>query len=70
MLFNHYGGIISYTLFFAGKQPRARQSFCVVYPVKLQINRQAGVNGIGKYCGQYGLSKGNKSFRMVTSSCC
>ena len=22
------------------------------------INRQAGVNGIGKYCGQYGLSKG------------
>ena len=24
----------------------------------VQINRQAGVNGIGKYCGQYGLSKG------------
>ena len=28
----------------------------------VQINRQAGVNGIGKYCGQYGLSKGKNTF--------
>ena len=26
--------------------------------ITVKINRQAGVNGIGKYCGQYGLSKG------------
>ena len=31
------------------------------FSVTVQINRQAGVNGIGKYCGQYGLSEGTKS---------
>ena len=37
---------------------RSGALFCAT----VQINRQAGVNGIGKYCGQYGLSKGKYSF--------
>ena len=37
----------------------------------VQINRQAGVNGIGKYCGQYGLSKGKRViFCMLNKKKC
>ena len=49
---------------------QAIEAVGVLVCITVKINRQAGVNGIGKYCGQYGLSKGNKSFRMVKSSCC
>ena len=40
---------------------QATEAVGVLFCITVQINRQAGVNGIGKYCGQYGLSKGKNS---------
>ena len=49
---------------------QATEAVGVLFCITVQINRQAGVNGIGKYCGQYGLSKGNQSLLTVKSDYC